>query len=142
VNGTGYGVVWLEGLRKTTIIIIGGRWSAGHPMNAFCVVCGKCLVRIWAGTIVTTAKALSCFSQTFQAYSGKYLKIGHGRFLSRPFFLIYYSLPFSHSHTLVSSRECFRITRIACRDVIIIRGPARETVVYACWGSCGELKHS
>jgi hypothetical protein len=25
VNGTGYGVVWLEGLRKTTIIIIGGR---------------------------------------------------------------------------------------------------------------------
>lgn len=25
VNGTGYGVVWLEGLRKTTINIIGGR---------------------------------------------------------------------------------------------------------------------
>jgi hypothetical protein len=25
VNGTGYGVVWLEGLRQTTIIIFGGR---------------------------------------------------------------------------------------------------------------------
>lgn len=34
VNGTGYGVVWLEGLRKTTITIIGGRCFAGHPMSA------------------------------------------------------------------------------------------------------------
>jgi hypothetical protein len=115
------------------------------PHECVCVVCGKCLVCIWAGTIIITAKACRVFRWPFrliQAYSGKYLQIGHDRFLSRPFFLIYYSLPFSHSHTFVSSRECFRIIRIVCRDMIIIQGPAREAVVYASRGSYSVLKHS
>jgi hypothetical protein len=86
---------------------------------------------------------MSCFSLTIQANSGQYLELGHDRFLSRPFLLIYYSLPFSHSHTLISTPECFRITRIVCRDMIIIRGPReRDGRVRMSGGAYGVLKYS